>query len=248
MVPRETEARGLVQSHGGIVASRDPQFDGGRAGLASPSHGGVHQLGGNASSSLCRRNPHRDQFDRAPSGIPMVCPDQPDDRSADDCQEGHTALPGSTQHRSRLPVGIASVGLRCMARSERRRRVGQRRETHRLEDGTLVGPNSSYDGFHPVSLVGAMVTSTLDFRWTQSTQPRPPSPRTPDCMWLSVVVGSFATRFREITGETPGAFQRRWATTGAPHIPGCFVFMWGLAERRSADPAIEEKLPADRRA
>jgi AraC-like DNA-binding protein len=61
-------------------------------------------------------------------------------------------------------------------------------------------------------------------------------------------LGSFATRFREITGETPGAFQRRWATTGAPHIPGCFVFMWGLAERRSPDPAIEEKLPADRRA
>jgi AraC-like DNA-binding protein len=61
-------------------------------------------------------------------------------------------------------------------------------------------------------------------------------------------LGSFASRFREITGETPGAFQRRWASTGAPRIPGCFVFMWGLAERRSADPAIEEKLPADRRA
>lgn len=57
-------------------------------------------------------------------------------------------------------------------------------------------------------------------------------------------LGSFATRFREITGETPGAFQRRWAVVGAPRIPGCFVFMWGLAERRTADVAIEEKPPA----
>lgn len=58
-------------------------------------------------------------------------------------------------------------------------------------------------------------------------------------------LGSFATRFREIAGETPGAFQRRWATDGAPRIPGCFVFMWGLAERRSADSAIEEKSPPE---
>ncbi len=56
-------------------------------------------------------------------------------------------------------------------------------------------------------------------------------------------LGSFATRFREFTGETPGAFQRRWTTSGAPRIPGCFVFMWGLAERRSGESAIEEKPP-----
>ncbi|MFG1925501.1 helix-turn-helix transcriptional regulator [Cryptosporangium sp. NPDC048952] len=43
-------------------------------------------------------------------------------------------------------------------------------------------------------------------------------------------LGSFSSRFREIVGETPSEFQRRWAATGAPHIPGCFVFMWGLAE------------------
>jgi AraC-like DNA-binding protein len=60
-------------------------------------------------------------------------------------------------------------------------------------------------------------------------------------------LGSFATRFRDTTGETPGAFQRRWATDGAPRIPGCFVFMWGLAERRRTDPAIEEKLQTQRR-
>jgi AraC-like DNA-binding protein len=47
-------------------------------------------------------------------------------------------------------------------------------------------------------------------------------------------LGSFSTRFREIVGETPSEFQRRYAATGAPHIPGCFVFMWGLAERSAS--------------
>jgi AraC-like DNA-binding protein len=45
-------------------------------------------------------------------------------------------------------------------------------------------------------------------------------------------LGSFSSRFREVVGETPTEFQRRYAD-GAPHIPGCYVFMWGLAERRS---------------
>lgn len=53
-------------------------------------------------------------------------------------------------------------------------------------------------------------------------------------------LGSFSSRFRELVGETPRDFQRRWARTGAPHIPGCFVFMWGLAERPGAS-ASEEK-------
>ena len=54
-------------------------------------------------------------------------------------------------------------------------------------------------------------------------------------------LGSFATRFREIVGETPGEYQRRWAATGAPRIPACFVFMWGLAERQPDTSASEEK-------
>ena len=54
-------------------------------------------------------------------------------------------------------------------------------------------------------------------------------------------LGSFSSRFTEVVGETPSAFQRRWST-GGPRIPGCFVFMWGLAERRPPDdPAIVEK-------
>jgi AraC-like DNA-binding protein len=46
-------------------------------------------------------------------------------------------------------------------------------------------------------------------------------------------LGSFSSRFRELVGETPSEFQRRYAVEGAPRIPGCFVFMWGLAERPS---------------
>lgn len=59
-------------------------------------------------------------------------------------------------------------------------------------------------------------------------------------------LGSFSSRFTEITGETPSAFQTRWARSGAPRIPGCYVFMWGLAERRAGTDqkgfAIQEKL------
>ena len=47
-------------------------------------------------------------------------------------------------------------------------------------------------------------------------------------------LGSFSSRFRELVGETPSEFQRRYAATGAPHIPGCLLLMWGLAERTSA--------------
>lgn len=53
-------------------------------------------------------------------------------------------------------------------------------------------------------------------------------------------VGSFSSRFRDLTGETPSAYQARYAATGAPRIPGCYVLMWGLAERRDAS-AIQEK-------
>jgi transcriptional regulator GlxA family with amidase domain len=48
-------------------------------------------------------------------------------------------------------------------------------------------------------------------------------------------LGSFSQRFKELVGESPSEFQRRWAATGAPRIPGCFVFMWGLAERASEE-------------
>ena len=54
-------------------------------------------------------------------------------------------------------------------------------------------------------------------------------------------LGSFSSRFRDLVGETPSEFQRRYSN-GAPRIPGCYVFMWGFAERKSAR---QEKPPAD---
>ena len=54
-------------------------------------------------------------------------------------------------------------------------------------------------------------------------------------------LGSFSSTFRRIVGESPREFQRRYAD-GAPHIPGCFVFMWGLAEHS----ASQEKRPPQR--
>ena len=53
-------------------------------------------------------------------------------------------------------------------------------------------------------------------------------------------LGSFSSRFRELVGETPSEFQRRYAD-GAPHIPGCFVFMWGLAERSAPEGSASEE-------
>lgn len=50
-------------------------------------------------------------------------------------------------------------------------------------------------------------------------------------------LGSFSSRFRELVGETPSEFQRRYATTGAPRIPGCYVFMRGMIELRKPGEA-----------
>lgn len=56
-------------------------------------------------------------------------------------------------------------------------------------------------------------------------------------------LGSFSSRFTTVVGESPSAFQQRYAASGAPRIPGCWVFMAGLVERRGgpAGSAIEEK-------
>lgn len=49
-------------------------------------------------------------------------------------------------------------------------------------------------------------------------------------------LGSFSTRFRRLVGASPSEYQARWARTGPPRIPGCFVLMHGLSDR-----AIREK-------
>lgn len=52
-------------------------------------------------------------------------------------------------------------------------------------------------------------------------------------------LGSFSAKFRELIGVCPSDYQARFAANGAPHIPGCYVFMRGLSDRSS--PAISEK-------
>ena len=47
-------------------------------------------------------------------------------------------------------------------------------------------------------------------------------------------LGSFSSRFRELVGESPSEYRDRWAATGGPRIPGCYLFMWGI-DRRHAD-------------
>src|SRR5262245_35067256 len=41
-------------------------------------------------------------------------------------------------------------------------------------------------------------------------------------------LGSFSARFRELVGESPSQYRDRWAASGGPHIPGCFLFMRGV--------------------
>ena len=53
-------------------------------------------------------------------------------------------------------------------------------------------------------------------------------------------LGSFSSRFKEIVGESPRQFQERWGAN-APRIPGCFVLMWGLAERGSSSASQEKR-------
>ncbi|MGI5242527.1 helix-turn-helix domain-containing protein [Dactylosporangium sp. CA-139066] len=41
-------------------------------------------------------------------------------------------------------------------------------------------------------------------------------------------LGSFSAKFTRIVGESPVAYRNRWAAAGAPHIPGCWLFMAGV--------------------
>jgi AraC-like DNA-binding protein len=53
-------------------------------------------------------------------------------------------------------------------------------------------------------------------------------------------LGTFSRRFSELVGVSPSAYQARYASTGVPRIPGCYVFMHGLSDR-APDPATSEK-------
>ena len=45
-------------------------------------------------------------------------------------------------------------------------------------------------------------------------------------------LGSFSSKFSELVGVSPSAYQASFAAHGAPRIPGCYVFMHGLSDRR----------------
>jgi AraC-like DNA-binding protein len=45
-------------------------------------------------------------------------------------------------------------------------------------------------------------------------------------------LGSFSTKFRRLVGVSPSEYQAKFAD-GAPRIPGCFVFMYGVRRQRS---------------
>lgn len=45
-------------------------------------------------------------------------------------------------------------------------------------------------------------------------------------------LGSFSTRFLALVGLSPSAYQAKYAEVGNPRIPGCYVFMHGLSDRR----------------
>ena len=47
-------------------------------------------------------------------------------------------------------------------------------------------------------------------------------------------LGSFSSKFHELVGVSPTAYQARYAGAGTPKIPGCYIFMHGLSDRRSA--------------
>jgi AraC-like DNA-binding protein len=55
-------------------------------------------------------------------------------------------------------------------------------------------------------------------------------------------LGSFSVRFKQLVGESPTAYRDRWARTGAPHIPGCYLFMRGVVNLGAASG---QALPAE---
>ncbi|WP_306356969.1 MULTISPECIES: helix-turn-helix transcriptional regulator [unclassified Nocardia] len=48
-------------------------------------------------------------------------------------------------------------------------------------------------------------------------------------------LGSFSRKFTELVGMSPSEYQAKFAAEGTPRIPGCFVFIHGLSDRRLPD-------------
>lgn len=51
------------------------------------------------------------------------------------------------------------------------------------------------------------------------------------CMLVGFAsLGSFSSRFTQLVGESPSAYQDRWAARGGARVPGCFLFMKGVVD------------------
>ena len=55
-------------------------------------------------------------------------------------------------------------------------------------------------------------------------------------------LGSFSSRFSELVGQSPSAYQRQQVARGGPlPIPGCFLMDWNRPRPDAASSAIPEK-------
>ncbi len=62
------------------------------------------------------------------------------------------------------------------------------------------------------------------------------------CMLVGFAsLGSFSSRFTQLVGESPTAYRDRWAARGAPHMPGCWLFMRGVLDHSGTSSATSEK-------
>jgi AraC-like DNA-binding protein len=57
-------------------------------------------------------------------------------------------------------------------------------------------------------------------------------------------LGSFSTAFRQLVGESPSAYARRWGPAAPPPIPACFTLMYTRPHER----ALSEKQARAKRA
>jgi AraC-like DNA-binding protein len=49
-------------------------------------------------------------------------------------------------------------------------------------------------------------------------------------------LGSFCNRFRDLVGLSPGAYRDLWAARGGARVPGCYLFMRGVADHAGTAP------------
>lgn len=68
------------------------------------------------------------------------------------------------------------------------------------------------------------------------------------CMLVGFTsLGSFSSRFTQLTGESPVAYRNRWAARGGARMPGCYLFMRGVLDPRgTAAPGRDRRPGGDR--